>query len=155
MRNPYIAGRWVRGPQHYGRERLIEQLLHSPDNAIWLVGTRRMGKTSLLKQLEWLTADGTGPYVPVFWDLQGCVTPQDLALELVDALVDVGDRFARLGIDVVGLDGLDAPSLLRYLARGVARMDKQLLVLVDEAEVLIEIARRDSVAVDRLRRALQ
>lgn len=155
MRNPYIAGRWVRGQHHYGRERLIESLLHSPDNAIWLVGTRRMGKTSLLKQLEWQTADGTGPYVPVVWDMQGCVSPQDLALELCDALVDVEERFTRLGIEVAGLEGLDASSQLRYLARRVGRRGKQLLVLVDEAEVLIEIARRDPIAVDRLRRALQ
>ena len=47
MRNPYIVGRWVRGHHHYGRHRLIDHLLNMPDTAIWMVGTRRMGKTSM------------------------------------------------------------------------------------------------------------
>jgi len=71
MRIPYVVGRWVRGKNHYGRQRLIDTLLARPDSATresatlesatlesatwgaatWLVGTRRMGKTSLLRQL--------------------------------------------------------------------------------------------------------
>ena len=54
MRNPYTVGRWLRGADHYGREQLLEYLISAEDPAIWVVGTRRMGKTSLLRQLEWL-----------------------------------------------------------------------------------------------------
>ena len=56
MRVPYVVGRWVRGANHYGRHRLIDYLLNIHDNAVWVVSTRRMGKTSLLRQIEYLTA---------------------------------------------------------------------------------------------------
>src|SRR5690606_20055647 len=100
MRIPYNVGRWVRGKNHYGRQRLIDYLLHAPDSAIWLVGTRRMGKTSLLRQLELLTSAPDSTYVPLFWDLQGCQTARDLSDELFYSLEDVAARFAESGIDV-------------------------------------------------------
>ncbi len=45
MRIPYVVGRWVRGHNHYGQQRVIDYLRQRPA-ATWLVGTRRMGKTS-------------------------------------------------------------------------------------------------------------
>src|SRR6188768_3975346 len=55
VQNPYVVGRWVRGDEHYDRQKLIEHLLNAHDTAIWVVGTRRMGKTSLLRQIEHVT----------------------------------------------------------------------------------------------------
>ena len=79
MRIPYIAGRWVRGRDHYGRQRLITHLLRVEDPAIWVVGTRRMGKTSLLRQLELETDRPESELVPLFWDLQGVESFDDLS----------------------------------------------------------------------------
>jgi hypothetical protein len=163
MRIPYVVGRWVRGRNHYGRERLTEHLLTAPDSAIWLLGTRRMGKTSMLKQLELVASSPEchdeghfeSHYVPLFWDMQGCESARDLSDELFDALVDVADRFAAVGIDVHTFNGQDALLILRALARTLVEQGKQLLLLVDEAEVLINIARRDPAWVGRLRRAMQ
>ena len=90
---PYIVGRWVRGHSHYGRQRLIDYLLDVPDSAMWLVGTRRMGKTSILRQLEQLTEQTDSELEPLFWDLQGCETPEDFLDELQSA---VADHFHRL-----------------------------------------------------------
>lgn len=155
MRIPYVVGRWVRGNNHYGRERLTEHLLHAPDSAIWLLGTRRMGKTSMLKQLELVTDTSESHYVPLFWDMQGCESIRDLSEELYYALMDVADRFTPFGIDVNGFGGQDALLNLRILARALVEHDKQLLILVDEAEVLINIARQEPAWVGRLRRAMQ
>jgi hypothetical protein len=155
MRIPYVVGRWVRGASHYGRERLIEYLLHSPDSALWLVGTRRMGKTSALRQVEAKTLQTTEQYVPVLWDMQGCESPQDLSNELYDALLDTAERFALLQIDVKRFDGQDALYILRTLMRALQEHDKQLLLLIDEAEVLIRIAQLDRAWIGRLRRVLQ
>ncbi len=163
MRIPYVVGRWVRGHNHYGRERLTEHLLTAPDSAIWLLGTRRMGKTSMLKQLELVASSPEchteshleNHYVPLFWDMQGCESARDLSDELFDALVDVADRFAAVGIDVHTFNGQDALLILRALARTLVEQGKQLLLLVDEAEVLINIARQDPAWVGRLRRAMQ
>jgi hypothetical protein len=155
MRIPYVVGRWVRGRNHYGRERLTEHLLHAPDSAIWLLGTRRMGKTSMLKQLELVTSAPESRYIPLFWDMQGCESARELSDELFYALMDVADRFAAAGVDVNSFSGQDALLILRALARALVEQEKQLLLLVDEAEVLINIARQDPAWVGRLRRMMQ
>lgn len=155
MRIPYIVGRWVRGRNHYGRERLTGHLLHSPDSAIWLLGTRRMGKTSMLKQLELVTDSPESHFVPLFWDMQGCESAQDLSEELHYALVDVADRFAAYGVDVHIFAEQDALVVLRSISRVLKEQDRKLLLLVDEAEVLIHIARQDPGWVGRLRRTMQ
>ncbi len=153
--NPYIVGRWVRGADHYDRKSLIEYLLDAQDTAFWVVGTRRMGKTSLLRQLEYLTDDEKSPYVPLFWDLQGCSTPQDLSGELYLAIEDVAERFARLDVDTTCLRDDDAANILRRLGRETMRHGRELLLLVDEAEVLIEIGQTESAWLARLRKAMQ
>lgn len=155
MRIPYVVGRWVRGRNHYGRERLTEHLLQAPDSAIWLLGTRRMGKTSMLKQLELLTDTLDSHFVPLFWDMQGCEGTRDLSEELYHALMDVADRFSHYGIDVNAIGLQDALVVLRTIARTLFDQGKQLLLLVDEAEVLISIARQDPAWVGRLRRVMQ
>lgn len=155
MRIPYVVGRWVRGSNHYGRERLTEHLLQAPDSAIWLLGTRRMGKTSMLKQLELTVSTPESHFVPLFWDMQGCESARELSDELFYALMDVADRFAPFGIDVPAFSGQDALLILRALARTLVEHGKQLLLLVDEAEVLITVARQDPAWAGRLRRAMQ
>ncbi|MEK7727356.1 MAG: AAA family ATPase, partial [candidate division KSB1 bacterium] len=74
--NPYIAGAPVRNEKmFYGREKLLVRLLNTlPNNSLMLHGPRRIGKTSLLHQLQTRLARGGHPeyhYVPVFIDLQG------------------------------------------------------------------------------------
>ena len=154
MRVPYSVGRWVRGEQHYGRQRLLNLLLTAPDNEYWVVGTRRMGKSSLLRQLEMMTA-GHDHYVPLLCDLQGCQSSQDLATELVFAVEDGAARFAQLGITPEALRDLGAIEILRTLQRAAASGGKQLLLLIDEAEALIHVAEQEGNWLARLRRVFQ
>jgi len=49
--NPFVVGQWVRGDRFYGRTAQIEEILEGHRNAIWVLGTRRVGKTSLMKQV--------------------------------------------------------------------------------------------------------
>ncbi len=153
--NPYIVGRWVRGADHYDRKSLIDYLLGAQDTAFWVVGTRRMGKTSLLRQLEYLTDNPESAYVPLFWDLQGCSTTQDLSTELVLAVEDAAERFAAFDEDLASLRNDDAANILRRLSRAAMRHGRELLLLVDEAEVLVEIGQADTAWLARLRKALQ
>ena len=68
----FVVGQWVRGAKFYGRRALLDEILEGPRNSIWLLGTRRIGKTSMLKQLEFLTADPEkSGFCPIFWDFQG------------------------------------------------------------------------------------
>ena len=156
MRNPYSVGRWLRGPDHYGREQLLEYLMSAEDPAIWVVGTRRMGKTSMLRQLEWLLTRQEGASaVPLFWDLQGSETKDDFDYELFLAVEDEMPRFQAYGVDVSALYNQDAIQILRTLQRALRVHGKHLLLLIDEAEAWISLARNDYQALARLRKAFQ
>jgi len=155
MRIPYIVGRWVNDRHHYGRHRLFAYLLDTPSAALWLVGARRIGKTSLLRQLEFLAHTTASGYVPLFWDMQGCENSGDLSVELYMALEDTEHYFGQYGIDVSALQGQDALVILRRLTRALNAAGKRLLLLIDEAEALLAIARTEPAWLARLRRALQ
>jgi hypothetical protein len=48
MRNPFIAGSWVRGENFFGRPKVLQEILEGGRHSLWVVGARRLGKTSLL-----------------------------------------------------------------------------------------------------------
>jgi len=155
-RNPYIVGRWVTGANHYGRQRLTQYLLEIENPATWLVGTRRMGKTSLLRQLEWLVeSDPESDLVPLFWDLQGCESAADLAYELGFTLESAAERFAPYGVVPADLQDKGAAFILRSLSRTLSRQGKRLFLLIDEAEVLIDIGCQEPAVLGQLRKAMQ
>ena len=156
MRNPYSVGRWLRGADHYGRQQLLDYLISAEDPAIWVVGTRRMGKTSLLRQLEWLLTQQEGASaVPLFWDLQGSETKDDFDYELFLAVEDEMPRFEAFGVDVSALYNRDVIHILRTLQRALRAHGKHLLLLIDEAEAWISLAKNDYQALARLRKAFQ
>ena len=90
----------MRDRNHYGRERLFTYLLNTSDSAVWVVGSRRIGKTSLLRQLEYLTDTPQSDLVPLFWDMQGCANSGDLSFELFMAVEDEAARFGAFGVSV-------------------------------------------------------
>ncbi|MFN8466384.1 MAG: hypothetical protein U0X20_12575 [Caldilineaceae bacterium] len=145
----------MRDRNHYGRERLFTYLLNTSDSAVWVVGSRRIGKTSLLRQLEYLTDTPQSDLVPLFWDMQGCANSGDLSFELFMAIEDETARFGALGVAVGELEGQDALVILRRVGRTLAARGKTLLLLIDEAEVLINLARTEPGWLARLRKVLQ
>jgi branched-chain amino acid transport system substrate-binding protein len=72
--NPYIAGPAIRERKaFFGREDVFREVMkvlrHQHNNAIVLYGQRRIGKTSVLLQLESRLADD-GEFTPIYFDLQ-------------------------------------------------------------------------------------
>ena len=115
---PFVIGQWVRGERFYGRERLIDEILDGPRNGLWLLGTRRIGKTSLLKQLEHLAAASPERgYFPLFWDLQGADDPRELHAGFADALLDAEDRLEAIGIEVAEVEADDLFAAMGRLRR--------------------------------------
>jgi len=162
MRNPYVVGRWVSGDLFYGRERLIDELLHGFENCFWVIGNRRIGKTSLLKQLEHLTQNsalktsrvskkpsGLEIYLSLYWDIEGCHSMGDLGEALVDALEATGEGFGALS-----LAGQEVTDALHILSRETAKSSRRLLLLCDEGEALINVEEAEPRALQRLRRAI-
>jgi hypothetical protein len=153
--NPYVVGQWVRGERFYGRSALIDEILDGPRNSLWVLGTRRIGKTSLLKQLEHLTSSDSSEYVPIFWDFQGADNPDELRLTFADALLDAEDRLEGIGIEVPNLEDEDLFASMAKLRRKLRGQGRSLLLLCDEVEELLSLHRQDPVLLRKLRRAMQ
>jgi hypothetical protein len=143
-----VVGQWVRGERFYGRERELAALgaglRSTAGRRLWIAGLRRIGKTSLLRQLELLAlagaAEGAAPVLPLYWDLQEADEPDELAPSLDDALLDAGEAFERLGLDPPAPGGGDPAALLERLGADLAAHGASLLLLCDEADRLATLA---------------
>jgi WD40 repeat protein/tetratricopeptide (TPR) repeat protein len=93
LTNPYVAGAPLRGEKgFYGRQDTLKWVireLHNPaTNALVLFGQRRIGKTTLLLQLQQtLSRD---QFLPVYFDLQDQATRS-----LSNVLADLADTIAE------------------------------------------------------------
>ncbi|MEA3460222.1 MAG: SIR2 family protein [Chloroflexota bacterium] len=147
MRNPYIFGNWVSGKNLYGREAIIDEILHGPYNALYVMGNRRVGKTSLLRHVETLAPS-------IFLDFQKIGgDPTGLARELRREIRRKSHKLDFPAIEL--LDGKDAFEILEALDEEAEKRQIKLILLCDEAEVLLEIGHRDPQALRRLRAVLQ
>ncbi len=149
MRNPYIIGPYVTGRKYYGRQEVLEYLLHGASPAYWIVGTRRIGKTSLLRQLAQL-AQAEDRLLPIWWDMQGCATFKHLGAYLADAVAECSEAFQPLGLTQAALANEDPLVLLPRLRRAARKAGREILLLCDESEALIKIARTAPRSMQRL-----
>ncbi|MGB3563853.1 MAG: hypothetical protein WBH75_13390, partial [Thermoanaerobaculia bacterium] len=141
---PYVVGQWVRGNRFYGRAAQLAEILEGPRDSFWLLGTRRVGKTSLLKQLEQLAVESPERgYLPLFWDFQGSADPEELHLGFHDAVLDAEERLAEVGVDVEKMEAGDLFASLGHLRRSLRSKGLKLLLLCDEVEELIKLQRQD------------
>src|SRR5690606_8917350 len=107
------------------------------------------------RQIEHVTAQPESAYVPLFWDLQGHATAEQLTEELCWAIEEAADRFAGCDLDWDQLRQSEAATILRRLCRLLQQQQRTLLLLIDEAEVLIEIGQTNPSWLARLRKTLQ
>jgi hypothetical protein len=156
MRNPFIAGSWVRGDNFFGRSGILREILEGERHSLWILGARRLGKTSLLKELEHrIQQSSQTPFVPLYWDLQGSGDARGLAETFLGSVED-SEAFRRAtDISVEDLESLPASEMLTTLVRRTVRSGWRLLLLVDEAEELLTVARVDAGVLPRLRRIFQ
>jgi tetratricopeptide (TPR) repeat protein len=137
--NPYVAGNPVGdSPAFVGRADILREVLrvlrHPKENAIVLYGQRRIGKTSVLQELE-TKLPKQGNYYPIFFDLQDkaqwplarvlCELAQKISDKLKQATPNLGDdpetTFRHVWL----------PELLNNLSQ-----ESSLVFLFDEFDVL-------------------
>ena len=154
-RNPFIAGSWVRGEDFFGRPDLIREALDGDRHSLWVLGGRRLGKTSLLKELEHrVQRSRDTPFVALYWDLQGSGDAKGLAETLLSSVED-SEAFCRAtDVGVEDLESLPVAEMLATLVRRTVRSGWRLLLLVDEAEELLVVGRADPAVLARLRRVM-
>jgi hypothetical protein len=140
--NPYVVGKPLDPDSHmfFGRTQTMEAMeraLASGDHGsvVVLVGHRRTGKTSLLRQLEKRLA---GEYRPIFVDVQGMMPRSTLEFfgELADVIL-AGAGQAALWRAGATADGSGA-DMVREAA---ARYGRPVVLLIDEFDDLEEKVR--------------
>jgi len=156
MRNPFIAGSWVRGDNFFGRQALLREILDGERDSLWVIGARRLGKTSLLKQLEHRVQQSSQTqWASLYWDLEGSADARGLAESLLWAVED-SEHFRRAtAVAVEDVEGLSVTEMLGFLVRKSVRSGWRLLLLIDEAEELLTVARSERSILPRLRRIFQ
>jgi len=155
-RNPFIAGSWVRGDNFFGRKAQLEEILEGDRDALWVVGGRRIGKTSLLKEIEYRVQLSTQtPWAPLYWDLEGSGDARGLAEGLLGSVEDSESFRRATRVSVEEFDGMTVADLLMGLTRRTVRSGWRLLLLIDEAEELLTVAQEDPAVLPRLRRIFQ
>jgi WD40 repeat protein len=123
--NPYIAGPWVGGANLIGRENTLTQLRNRLGRgSVRLVGERRIGKTSILRDL--LEHPGEG-WIPIFMDGQ----------ELAGTALPFREWIA--GEVRGGIPEAPGPDDLARHLRTIAAVGRRVLLLVDE---IVHFARR-------------
>lgn len=132
---PFVIGQWVCGSRFYGRETELAEILGSRERRQWIAGLRRIGKTSLLKQIDHVAASDAR-ILPLFWDLQGAGSLEDLGLTFTDALLDAEETMERRGIALDEIEDGDLFAALEKLAHALKRRGTELLLLCDEADEL-------------------
>jgi DNA-binding winged helix-turn-helix (wHTH) protein len=151
----YVVGQWVRAGGFYGRSAQLAEVLEGRRNGFWVVGTRRRGKTSFLKQLEHVaTAQPERRLLPVFWDLQGVDGLEALAFSFEEALADAEPRLEDVGLTLGEIIDPDIFRMLGTLRRRLHADGRTLFLLCDEAEALRTLVAQSEAAIGRLRRAL-
>jgi len=135
---------------------VLREVLEGERDSLWAVGARRLGKTSLLKELEYrVLQNPQTPFVALYWDLQGSGDARGLADGLLGSVED-SEAFRRAtDISADDLEGLSTSDMLTTLVRRTVRSGWRLLLLVDEAEEFLTVARQDPAVLPRLRRILQ
>lgn len=142
--NPYVTGGAVgNSPAFVGRDDVLGEVLHmlphDKNNAIVLYGQRRIGKTSVLRELE-ARLPNQGDYIPIYFNLEN-KGQQSLGQLLQELARTIRDILQKNGLhnDQAGLETSPEntfhqswlPQVLDQLPQ-----NKSLVLLFDEFDVL-------------------
>ena len=157
------TGRWVSGDDFFDREPEL-QILESrvrDRNHVLLSGQRRMGKTSVLRELGRRLEDRGWDFL--FTDVEGATCPEDVIADVAEAahpirslslrIVDRMGRWVKENVEEVGAGisaqdfrvkiraGLNAGTWRRHgeqLLRECSTHDKQILLVIDELPIFLK-----------------
>lgn len=147
MTSPYRVGRFVDSHHFYGRQGLIADLLGAHHQCIYLLGNRKVGKTSLLRYLE-----ERAPSLALFLDLDsGKGNPVSPGHGLALAIKKKARQFPLLE-RYAEVSGSGICDVLEDLIEVTSPAGLDVLLLLDEGEALLDL---DDAVLKRLRGLLQ
>jgi hypothetical protein len=157
MINLYRVGSWVVGTEFYNRGNHLPDILTYSTVGIWIIGNRRVGKTSLLRTAECQAAN-SNLYLPLFWDMQGDTSEAQLIESLLEAVEnaqwsEVDQRWPSIELpeNAAGIN----QALRRVTAQVKNLYHCRLLLLCDEIEGLNQLGQQEPHVLSELRRVMQ
>ena len=156
MTNPYRVGSWVIGNEFYSRGGLVKDILAGSADSLWIIGNRRIGKTSLLRAAEHQAANNPH-HLALFWDMQGDTTEGQLIESLIESLEnaqwnELDKRWQDFDLPE---DATSIGKALRQVAAHTRQHQCRLLLLCDEIEGLNQIGQQEPHILSGLRRVMQ
>ena len=164
------TGRWVSGDDFFDREFELRSLEYRVcgGNHVLLTGQRRMGKTSLARELcRRLESQG---WTSLFTDVEGATCPDDVIAEIAEAvhpIRTISSRFARIIKRLVG-ENIEEISAFEFRVRvrdgssgrwqrygkqlidSCADHDKRVLLVIDELPIFLLRMLRDDEGAGRV-----
>ena len=172
------TGRWVSGPNFFDREAELRILAErvSAGNHVLLTGQRRMGKTSIARELGRRLTE-SGGWIALFVDVEDATCPEDVIADIARAAYPVRPIVSRLiglasvarrtfrAIEEVGVTGfrlkiragLNAGNWRHHgerLLRGCAEYEERVLLVVDELPIFLKRMLREEDGATRVERFL-
>lgn len=158
IRNPYIAGNPVYGENFYGRSRIIQDILTGPRNYLWILALRRTGKTSLLRQIDYLVnteKEYSSQYGSLFLNFSGYDCFDSLAQPLRLAIGLKKNIFEKFGIHYEDIIKKDFFNILETVLVKLKEHKINLLLLCDESESLVGIGKKEPDMLKKLKGMLE
>jgi len=148
--SPYETSKPVTGSRFFGREVEVRRILQSPESNVAIMGIRRIGKTSLMREVERQlrelaseSGDDTAQERIQFMDCSALTSPEDFVREVVRRLR--AQELPRLSNRQYPIY---FPDFLRRMAQ---RTGGRLVFFLDEFDKLLTWHRHDDFLLNALR----
>ncbi len=146
LKNPYTPGRAATGRQFYGRQTILQTLEHDDYRGAYIIGTRQIGKTSLLREME--------QRLPAFYvDVSYLGSDLDRWVRNLQRTIAKKQAAYPWLPDTTTTTGFFA--LLEQIAQAAEDQQQPLWLLLDEAEDLMALAEANPGFLSRLRGAAE
>jgi hypothetical protein len=133
--NPYVWDKPVDRPEmFFGRELEVDEVFGSPADDFIIVGTRRIGKSSLLRHLDRLASANKNERTPIYVDCSVFESAHDIILRLTEVINS--RRMKRIGLSTFG-------QMVRT-TQSVHAKGHRFLLLFDEVDRLVASAEASS-----------
>jgi hypothetical protein len=143
--NPYVAGPPVYGKNFYGRSKELGEVLDGTKKFIWFISTRRMGKTSLLRQIAYLCQHEpkyNDQYRCLFWDLQGLQDNPNFERLYKKLILQLNQPYIP-EIDFRSLESNQScAQVIESCIEAVSQKGLTLLLLIDETDTFLDLVEK-------------